>query len=306
MPSTVLATFAAIAAVPYVLERFFDPPPGADDDISAVAAVDSPAIDARRYPEVSFAATHNSYSGGIEGRRSSIRAQLDRGVRSIELDVHDEDYEAMGFRVGHLSPGDAVYHGDGNPEGDALLAWLELISDWSLQNPRHAPITLVVDLKDCLAENSSFESGDLFALNALLVFSFGERLLHAEQIERDGWPAVGEMRGKILVVLSGDEASRVAYRGISTKKRPEQLAFVEMQHGERELAGENLFFYAAPAAELTARMWALSKRAAGKVTRLWCFNDADLTREASVNFPATDLPFARWYRGYGDTIGCAK
>src|SRR5215831_9699130 len=44
--------------------------------------------DERLYSEVTFAATHNSYAGSTTGV-GSIRAQLDRGVRVIELDVHD-------------------------------------------------------------------------------------------------------------------------------------------------------------------------------------------------------------------------
>jgi hypothetical protein len=89
--------------------------------------------------------------------------------------------------------------------------------------------------------------------------------------------------------------------------RPEQLAFVEVQHGNKgALAREDLLFYSGPARDLSVRIWAVGKRAAGKVARLWCFNDAELTNEASVDFPATDLPFSGWYRGYGSTIGCAR
>lgn len=432
-----LGSIALITAIPFFLSS-----PDDDERASERARFDADtrAIDTRRYPDVSYAATHNSYSGGIALWRTSIRAQLDRGVRALELDIHDDDYAERGFRVGHLAPGDAVYHDDGNPELDDLDAWLKIIADWSETHPQHAPITLLLDLKDALGGNRSFDDGDLFALNDTLEKIFGDKLLPAENIQHDAWPAISELRGRILIVLSGDEDSRLAYRGQHGKNpaaainsagqvivvhedgegglwawtgraledgtvrwlrrerygsgsdpaialdergrfvethrgssffqeelrsrsgrigedgridwasgdlasrtgtppenfalevytgadggfdgdtllyrtprsgqkrvRPAQLAFVEVQHGnEGALDRDGLYFYSGPAAELSARMWAAGKRAAGKVARLWCFNDAELTAEASVNFPATDRPFSRWYRGYENTLGCVK
>src|SRR5262249_44693247 len=158
-----------------------------------------------------FAATHNSYAGG---RRASIRAQLDGGVRALELDVHDEDFSNAGFRVGHSFPGDDVFHEDGNPAGDELDAWLGTISTWSLDHRAHAPITLMLDLKDAI--------GELGELDELLVRAFGERVYAAPSLGDGIWPTVAELRGRILVVLSGDEATRAAYRA-----RPTPLAFVE-------------------------------------------------------------------------------
>lgn len=498
-----LASFAVVTAIPFFLSSSFFARDGDHENTAGERApfdADTRAIDTRRYPDVSYAATHNSYSGGIALWRTSIRAQLDRGVRSLELDIHDDDYAEHTFRVGHLAPGDAVYHEDGNPEGDELAAWLKIIADWSDAHPQHAPITLLLDLKDGLGGNRSFEDGDLFALNDTLEKIFGDKLLPSENIQHDAWPAISELRGRILTVLSGDEESRLSYRGQHGKNpavaingsgqvlvvqddgegalwawtgraledgtvswlrrerydtgsnpaiaigehgffvevhqdpnlfseqlwyrtgrididgaivwssrnsgqlgdkddeaidptvdftgekrvivthrledgsirgrvgdldlgtgelvwedkelagveasdetqasaggrniqvytsadggfdgdtllyrtsrsgqkrvRPAQLAFVEVQHGnEGALERDGLYFYSGPAAELSARIWASGKRAAGKVARLWCFNDAELTAEASVNFPATDLPFSQWYRGYENTLGCVK
>lgn len=401
------------------------------------AEPDSAAFDGRKYSEVTFAATHNSYSGGLMRDQVTLREQLDRGVRALELDIHDDNYLDRGFRVGHLSPGDEVFHGETNPRTDALIAWLTEIATWSAGHPAHAPITLLLDLKDDLSDKESFDEGDLFALNALLRSVFGTSLYSAEEMNLPGsaWPNVKELRGKIILVLSGDTESRVAYRGsrgargggaiddegralavhqdedgalwiwsgerrlhgvrwsrreifasggapaielrpggefsarfqdgsdryqrrgylrpdgaivwrddepVETKARgvrpsalevfsaedpafgsdtlffrvgdepaqrmrPEQLAFVEVQHGNGGvLANDNLLFYSAPASDISARVWAATARATGKIARLWCFNDASLTAEDSVNFPATDLLFSRWYSLYENTIGCAR
>lgn len=45
------------------------------------------------FNEASFRATHNSYSGK---ERGSILAQLDSGIRCVELDIHDKGFGAVG------------------------------------------------------------------------------------------------------------------------------------------------------------------------------------------------------------------
>src|SRR5262245_38503305 len=62
-----------------------------------------------------FRATHNSYSGNVEGAKNSIVYQLDHGIRFLEFDVHDNGYAtARDYAIGHGSPGDQVDHA-GNP-----------------------------------------------------------------------------------------------------------------------------------------------------------------------------------------------
>ncbi len=417
-------------------------PEGGDVMAMTLAAPDSHLFDGRKYSEVNFAATHNSYSGGLMRDRASIREQLDRGVRALELDLHDDDYSDEGFRVGHLSPGDEVFRGKTNPRSDSLLAWMSEIAEWSAQHPDHAPLTVLLDLKDDLSSNDYFGEGDLFALNASVEKIFGAALFSADQIREHQWPTIRELRGKIIVVLSGDVDARIAYRGtrgvrpavalneqgmvaavsededgnlwgwsgkivgeqvrwlrrepfasgsdasiafdrngliratyrdgnelyqqlgrlslngaiiwtdadtlgkraiderrdvaiaagrmvrvyseddpsfgvdtlfaavnrgVAERMRPAQLAFVEVQHGnDGVLAKDDLLFYSGSASDLSARIWATTARAAGKIARLWCFNDAALAAETSVNFPATDLLFSRWYGAYENTIGCAR
>ena len=59
-----------------------------------------------RYDLTRFRTTHNSYSGGARG---SLPQQLDRGIRCLELDFHDNGYQEVGdYRVGHLKPGSEV------------------------------------------------------------------------------------------------------------------------------------------------------------------------------------------------------
>lgn len=163
-----------------------------------------------RYDQAVFSSTHNSYEGTPGDELGSLASQLDRGVRFVELDVHDNDFETLGYRIGHDAPGDAAL-GNGNPETPALSAWLAEIATWSALHPGHAPITIGLDLKDSLVDNPSYADGNLAALNAELENAFGPRLLREESMG-ETFPTLDELRDRFVAVLSGHEGSRLAYR----------------------------------------------------------------------------------------------
>lgn len=156
-----------------------------------------------------FASTHNSYAGEIDGHRGSITRQLDGGIRCLELDIHNDDFGKHGYRIGHDEPGDRVFHLDGNPESNKLADWLDMITNWSEQHLTHAPITLYLDLKDKLGGN--YDDGNLAHLNDDLRASLGSHLFEARALGPNNWPSVEKLRGKILVVLSGEPANRLSY-----------------------------------------------------------------------------------------------
>ncbi|MEZ4220127.1 MAG: hypothetical protein R3B13_04290 [Polyangiaceae bacterium] len=159
-----------------------------------------------KYTDAAFYASHNSYSPGTD--LGSLTDQLDAGVRFLELDVHDNDYAAQGFRVGHDAPGNAVALGAGNPTTAKLPDWLSTIATWSKAHPTHAPITLGLDLKDSLEDNPSYAAGNLAALNQVIEQAFGGALFKPVS---SGLPTVDALRGRVLVVMSGDHATRQAY-----------------------------------------------------------------------------------------------
>ncbi len=182
-----------------------------------VAPVDAPAA-SPPYDRAVFRATHNSYSGDINGQRGTIARQLDHGVRFVEFDVHDNDYRAEGYQVGHgpcvtspQGPGCEVDHAGDNPDSNRLRDWLRVVSTWSQAHRAHAPLAVAFDIKDDLTDNPSYADGNLAALNDLVRASFGEALLPSSEVAA-AWPTVDALRGRVLVVLSGDGATRVAYR----------------------------------------------------------------------------------------------
>lgn len=170
----------------------------------AEAAADPPL------PEAIFGATHNSYSGDLDGSRGSITYQLDQGIRFIELDIHDNEYATHhDYSVGHDSPGDQVDHA-GNPASNLLRDWLTTIDAWSRSHPTAAPITVALDIKDDLTDNTSYAAGNLAALNQELTSVFGGRLLRASDYPGTA-PRVDALRGRVLALLSGHARTRTLY-----------------------------------------------------------------------------------------------
>jgi hypothetical protein len=159
-----------------------------------------------------FRATHNSYSGSVDGAKNSIAYQLDHGVRFIEYDIHDNGYATShDYGVGHDSPGNAVDHSGGNPASNNLRDWLSTVNTWSAAHPAAAPIVVMLDLKDNLTDNANFAAGNLVAVNQELESVFGARLLRAQDYPA-GSPTVDALRGRVLPLLSGDGTSRGEYK----------------------------------------------------------------------------------------------
>lgn len=168
---------------------------------------DAGAALVERFGAQYLAGTHNSYSGGARG---SIIAQLNQGIRCIEFDFHDNDFESVGdYRLGHTRHNAEVELGNGNPDSSELTDWLELVASWSTDNPGHGPIVLLLDAKDNLKDNHDPTSGNLGQLNEILRTTLGERLYRPTRSAQ--WPSVVALQDQILVVLSGNRMTRDAY-----------------------------------------------------------------------------------------------
>ncbi|WP_027346257.1 PI-PLC domain-containing protein [Hamadaea tsunoensis] len=158
-----------------------------------------------------FRATHNSYSGNVDGAKGSITYQLDNGVRFLEFDIHDNGYAStLDYAVGHDAPGDKVDH-TGNPSTNNLRAWLQTVAAWSAGHPDHAPLLVMLDLKDDLTDNTSYAAGNLAAVNQELSDAFGAQLLLAKDVPGT-LGTIGSLRGRVLTLLSGDAGTRSAYK----------------------------------------------------------------------------------------------
>ncbi|MHA1510026.1 MAG: hypothetical protein ACTSO6_15160 [Promethearchaeota archaeon] len=145
------------------------------------------------YHQAFFKTSHNSFN-------MSIRKQLNHGVRGLEYDIHDDRIqEVRDFEVYHLPRHvDAAINVDGNP-GDLLLSnWLKLLKDWSdEQNNEHAPITLFIELKDCIVDvnNEPSELYGIKRLNKVILDVLSPNYLYSHSDFRKNdhqWPTVRE------------------------------------------------------------------------------------------------------------------
>lgn len=155
------------------------------------------------YHKAFFKTSHNSFN-------MSIREQLNHGVRGLEYDIHDNRIQEIDdFEVYHLPKhvGTAI-NVDGNP-GDLLLSnWITLLKDWSdEQNNEHAPITLFIELKDCIIDSNN-EPSELYGikrLNKIILDTLLPNHLYSHSDFRKNnrlWPTVEELKGRVIIVLT--------------------------------------------------------------------------------------------------------
>jgi len=222
------------------------------------------------YDVTRFRASHNSYSGH---ERGSLQAQLDAGVRCLELDFHDNGFtELKDYRIGHLKGGAEVEHAPPNPPDTLLTSWLRAVASWSAAHPGHEPLTIILDSKDDLTDNSH---GDLADFNSRLEEVFGASLFTREEFDGlGGWPDVEDMRDRVLGVLSGNGATRMAYR----------WAFGTSPVVSGNTAGDLVLAYRSPSGELN--YWTGRVEAVGGI--VWrrkgtlAISDVDLAEPALV------------------------
>lgn len=183
--------------------------------------------DTLRMNQIQVIATHNSYhamppaalhaqvkavypdAATWEYDHAPLGLQLNRGIRSFELDIH---HTLRGYEVFHVQDFDAA-----STCGDFEGA-LRAIRTWSKAHPRHVPIITLIELKkeDVPFANTQtfpFEAADLVALDAQLLSVFspeelitpddvrGEYPTLAEAVRAGKWPTLGQARGRCMFVL---------------------------------------------------------------------------------------------------------
>lgn len=215
--------------------------------------------------EVQVIGTHNSYHLlATEAERNLRRAVIgedaedelsythapldeqfsDEKVRQIELDLFldsegglyseplirgGEPYEpAMdqpGIKVLHIQ--DVDYHSNCL----SLVACLRTVKAWSDDNPRHMPLSVLLELKDGIIDFGEFDFVDpepftaaaMDTLDAEIRSVFGAdqmitpddvRGTHPtleEAVLSDGWPTLGKSRGKVMFLMDNGGTYRTRY-----------------------------------------------------------------------------------------------
>lgn len=138
----------------------------------------------------------------------------------------DERMARPGYKVLHVQ--DLDYRSS----CPTLVACLEEVRRWSLSNPRHLPVMILVEVKDGVIQDSlGFEftrpvpvgARRLDALDAEILSVFDRQHLITpddvrggydsldEAIRQRGWPTIAESRGKVLFALDNTDAHRDDY-----------------------------------------------------------------------------------------------
>lgn len=188
-------------------------------------AADTTAFDNVRLNQLQYIGTHNSYHirDAAKGKRgvaewnyshAPLDVQLDRGVRSFELDVHYRNGEFEVFHVPLLDEGTTCRR-----LSDALAT----VRRWSEAHPRHVPISFLFELKkEGPGLDRRIKHVDALGFDrldeALRAGIPSERRLEPDQvrgesttlraaIESTGWPTLAASRGKVFFILhdSGDK-----------------------------------------------------------------------------------------------------
>ncbi len=196
----------------------------------------------------------------------ALTTQLGRErIRQIELDVFaDTDggrYRTPAFRVrtgkGPLSdpamaePGTKVLHEqdvDYASVCPTLVACLREVKAWSDAHREHVPIAIAIQLKDGplifpvpeQAKPEPWDEAHLRALDAEITSVFpAERIITPDDVRgdaasvnaavlADGWPTLGESRGKVLFLMVNPEPYRSRYLAV----HPELVGAVLFTNGE--------------------------------------------------------------------------
>lgn len=290
----------------------------------AVAAQPSPAHWGVPLDRAQVKVSHNSYE-----RREAVAEQLafspdepwQAGCRGVEFDCRQDR-----ARVGEADDWRwSVQHdGEFSEAKPSLASFLRQVRLWSDRNPRHDPVFVHIELKDAFGDDAIFAKkldslilkelcgarADRLYRPADLMRRGGGRDLVAAATAR-GFPTVGELRGKFLVVLTGGDGGAVGRRRAqyADAHRDRALAFVDraVAHAAdapSSFSGNRVFLNI----EVQDKFWRDSIRHRGErdkwkayvrkvaatrglLVRGWKVNDAGLWRECleeGVNLLATD------------------
>lgn len=185
-------------------------------------------VDELRINQLQYVGTHNSYhvrETPASGRGSEwnyshppLDVQLDRGVRSFELDLHYRNGEFEVFHVPLLDPGTTC---------PKLADALATVRKWSQAHPRHVPISFLFELKKegpgIDKRIQEVDAAGLDRLDRVLRAGFADGQIITpddvrasaptlrQAITTTGWPKLGDSRGKVFFILHDNDEKRALY-----------------------------------------------------------------------------------------------
>lgn len=252
-------------------------------------------IEKRRYNEVRFKASHNSY--GREEQPCSMQmlklgTSFEGRCRGLELDLHQAPAQ-WGWCVDHN-----IYRSDAD---DQLAEYLIQLRDYSDHYANHDVITVTLDLKHEASSLDEFPwRFDAYVSRYLgknRIFTPGQLQGAASDLvggaQANKWPTLAKLRGKFILCLSGNETTKAHYASTGS----ERLCFADRDIGDPTTfrytpKGSRIFLNCdlrKPLDWQRMTRWMTVKR--GLVIRAYVLNDETVWKKAEtsgVNILATD------------------
>ncbi|MDA0803442.1 MAG: Ca2+-dependent phosphoinositide-specific phospholipase C [Planctomycetota bacterium] len=205
-----------------------------------------------RLDDVQWIGTHNSYhtappvtlykqfddrAVAWDYTHPPLAAQLDAGLRALELDVYADDDARFASPLGTIppetrdafkEPGLKVFHVPDIDQGSTcptLRGCLDDLASWSAAHPGHLPVFVMLE---CVAREvgdrgpftftkaERWEDRHLAELESALLETLGaDRLITPDEVRgsahtlaqalaSEGWPLVDQLRGRFLFVITND------------------------------------------------------------------------------------------------------
>ncbi|MFP4500403.1 MAG: Ca2+-dependent phosphoinositide-specific phospholipase C [Candidatus Hydrogenedentota bacterium] len=223
------------------------------------ATIYNAPVDTLRMNQIQVIGTHNSYhqrppdaimklayainpkASAWDYSHAPLDVQLERGVRSFELDIH---YTADGFRVFHAPL-------DMGTSCERLIECMTTVRAWSAANPDHVPISFLLEGKTeaLLLDPDIFplDAEGLDVLDSEIRSVFDEDMLITPDVIRGGsptlesavlergWPLLDDVRGMVMFILH----ERGRERDLYAKNRPSlegRAMFVNSSRGRPDAA----------------------------------------------------------------------
>jgi len=155
----------------------------------------------------------------LEYWHAPIASQLDAGLRVLEFDVFYDPQQRL-FKRGSDFPVLHVQNIDTGSHCINLGECLASVVDWSLANPDHEPLMISFNAKTDVIDQPGFIRPNEFdatawqAFDGVLRESLGARVINPAEVLAPGgpqWPALGEARGRVLLLLDEGPAKHTAY-----------------------------------------------------------------------------------------------
>ncbi len=192
----------------------------------------------KRPQYLTWAKDYVEYTKGWDYEHLPLDIQLENGVRSLELDIHNTP---EGWKVMHAPKFDA------ESTCPNLCECLRVIREWSDKNPKHVPITVLIEWKsegptiDKTITIPQKEDLERIEKDILEVWN-KERIITPDFVRgkyntledailKKGWPLLDHVRGKIMFIFH----NRAQLRDYYLEKYPNlegSLMFVNSRPGE--------------------------------------------------------------------------